>query len=603
MSSRWFHNCGAAEAEHVLLTDSVDGSFLVRPSSKPGDFTISVRYRGEVNHIKIINDGDSFCLAGSPESFATLQALVQNYMDNLKSIKEKRGGFIELLYPIRSHDPTSERWFHGRLSSVEAERLLLAKGRQGSYLVRESQTQPGQYVLAVRCKGTVHQIMIKQTSGVFEIAGAPFQKMNSLHELIEHLVKYPSLRDVSDQSSIVLIQPYDSTSFIASSIKDRMAVLRKVNESGITGFREEFEQLIHFDENDGVYTMNDGCHEDNKSKNRYKNIIPYDHSRVHLNGDPEEDYINANFIDPELDSMNTRYIATQGPMESTNSDFWNMVFQENCNIIVMLTNETENNKVKCAKYWPDFGETMKFEKLNVENLLENSTTNFIRRELKVSSLEKGNKKAPVIVYQYHYTEWPDHDVPNDAGSILGLLSEVHTKQMRNKQDPPIVIHCSAGIGRTGTVMAIDILMHLLDEQGFDSEIDIQKTCQILRTQRSGMIQTEKQYQLIYQSIENYMDSVNSRQAKKIDQDHSKATSSYGNIDFSSHPHNKNLKEHSSDGESSSPAEGSLSHAQSYSPKTKKKEKDEASSSPGLRRQTAPALKFKKPWKASNSKWI
>lgn len=534
MSSRWFHsNINGKESEEILLESGVDGSFLVRPStSKVGDFTISVRYNGEVTHIKIQNDGDCYCLAGSPDPFATLHGLVQYYMDTPKSIKERSGGFIELLYPVRSNDPTTERWYHGPISSKEAERMLLAKGRQGSYLVRESQSQPGQYALAVRCNNGIQQIIIRHRETKYDIGSGP--TFSSLRELVEYYVQNPKLHDIKDQSPIKLREPFQSTSFIASSVEERMEVLMKENPKGATGFREEFEQLQRFDHNDGVYTCSDGQTEENKWKNRYKNILPYDHSRVRLKGgnpkDIGRDYINANYIDVELQSWKVKYIASQGCLPSTIGDFWKMIYQHNSSIIVMLTNEVEAGKSKCAKYWPNLGQSVEYDKIVVDNMLEHKTKTFTMRELRIYHSDKA-KKAPLMVYQYHFTDWPDHGAPDDPGAILGLLNEIHTKHDSCGRNAPIVVHCSAGIGRTGTVMVVDVLMHLLDEKGLNTEIDIKKTAQLLRTQRSGMVQTEMQYRFVYQAIKHFIDTEGKRIAAKKDM----ATSgrpSYGNIDFS-----------------------------------------------------------------------
>lgn len=150
-SRRWFHpNITGVEAENLLLTRGVDGSFLARPSkSNPGDFTLSVRRTGAVTHIKIQNTGDYYDLYGG-EKFATLAELVQYYMEHHGQLKEKNGDVIELKYPLNCADPTSERWFHGHLSGREAEKLLTEKGKHGSFLVRESQSHPGDFVLSVR---------------------------------------------------------------------------------------------------------------------------------------------------------------------------------------------------------------------------------------------------------------------------------------------------------------------------------------------------------------------------------------------------------------------------------------------------------------------
>ncbi|XP_065649932.1 tyrosine-protein phosphatase corkscrew isoform X2 [Hydra vulgaris] len=535
MSLKWFHSSLNGSQAEELLTPLADGSFLVRPSeSKHGDFTISVKCNGKVTHIKIQNDGDSFLLIGSPDPFPTLESLVSHYRNTPNSIKEKSGVFIELLYPVRSTDPTTERWYHGSIGAKEAERMLLSKGRLGSYLVRESQSQPGQFVLVVKCANGVQQVIISCRNNKYEIKSGP--SFSSLQELIEYYVMNPKLHDVKDQSPIKLREPFQSTSFVASSINDRIAVLHKQYKNGVSGFREEFEQLQRFDQNDGVYTTNDGLLEGNRWKNRYKNILPYDHSRVRIKGsdlsDPSRDYINASYIDVELKTWKVKYIAAQGCLNSTMNSFWDMVYQHNSYIIVMLTNEMEGDKNKCAKYWPDLGLSSEYGKIVVDNMLEHQNKHFVMRELRVYHTDKA-KKPPHMVYQYHFTDWPDHDAPADQGIVLGFLNEVHTKHSQCGRNAPIVVHCSAGIGRTGTVIVIDILMHLLDEQGLDAEIDIQRTTQLLRTQRAGMVQTELQYKFIYEAIKHFIEVESKREAvKKENLTSTSVVSLYGNLDFS-----------------------------------------------------------------------
>jgi len=268
MTSKWFHgHLSGGKAEELLLANP-DGSFLVRPSeNNPGNFSISVRYKGEVTHIKIINDGDSYCLAGSPDPFATLPELVEHYMNTPRSIKEKRGGFIELLWPLRSNDPTAERWFHGMISAREAERMLLAKGKLGSYLVRESQSMPGQYAFAVRCRNGVVHIILNFKDGKYFVA--PTHLFDTLSELVDYYVANPKLHDINDKTPITLKDPYHSTSFVVASVAERISALEKTSgKREITGFREEFELLQRFDHTDGVYTTNIGQTEENMWKNR-----------------------------------------------------------------------------------------------------------------------------------------------------------------------------------------------------------------------------------------------------------------------------------------------------------------------------------------------
>ncbi|XP_037931173.1 tyrosine-protein phosphatase corkscrew-like [Teleopsis dalmanni] len=161
MTGKWFHpTISGLEAEKLLQEQGFDGSFLARlSSSNPGAFTLSVRRGQEVTHIKIQNNGDFFDLYGG-EKFATLPELVHYYMEN-GELKEKNGQVIELKQPLICAEPTTERWFHGNLSGKEAEKLILERGKNGSFLVRESQSKPGDFVLSVRADDKVTHVMIR----------------------------------------------------------------------------------------------------------------------------------------------------------------------------------------------------------------------------------------------------------------------------------------------------------------------------------------------------------------------------------------------------------------------------------------------------------
>ena len=186
-------------------------------------------------------------------------------------------------------------------------------------------------------------------------------------------------------------------------------------------------------------------------------------------------------------------------------DFWRMLWQENTRVIVMTCSEVERGKNKCARYWTDKDTTRTFKNIMVTCTLEEKNRSHIVRELRAT--KEGDPEERVI-YHYHFVAWPDHGIPNDAMDVLGFLNEVNTRQnsFRNegKNPGPIVVHCSAGIGRTGTFIIIDILLHLIDKQGFEVEIDIQKSIQMLRAQRSGMVQTEGQYRFVYMAVKQYI---------------------------------------------------------------------------------------------------
>lgn len=494
-----------------------DGSFLARPSkSNPGDFTLSVRRNGEVTHIKIQNTGDFYDLYGG-EKFATLAELVQFYMENQGQLREKNGEIIELRYPLNCADPTTERWFHGHLSGKEAERLILEKGKNGSFLVRESQSKPGDYVLSVGTDDKVTHVMIRyqveENDGKYDVGGG--EKFESLSDLVEHYKKNPMVETTG--TVVHLKQPFNATRISASTIQSRVQVLSKENTltSGKAGFWEEFESLQQ-QECKHLYSRKEGQKAENRNKNRYKNILPFDHTRVMLHevdqSVPCADYINANIIRPDdetSDGTNKFYIATQGCLPNTSNDFWWMVWQENTRVIVMTTKEVERGKNKCARYWPDEGNTKEYGKLVIKNIAESSTTDYMLREFVVSR-QDGENSDERRIYHYHFQAWPDHGVPSDPGCVLNFLYDVNARLESIPGAGPIVVHCSAGIGRTGTFIVIDMIINQIKKEGLDCEIDIQRTIQMVRSQRSGMVQTEAQYKFVYMAVQHYMDTISQR---------------------------------------------------------------------------------------------
>ncbi|NP_001085766.1 protein tyrosine phosphatase, non-receptor type 11, b L homeolog [Xenopus laevis] len=521
-SRRWFHpNISGQEAETLLLTNGGHGSFLARPSkSNPGDFTLSVRRHNEVTHIKIQNTGDYYDLYGG-ETFATLAELVQYYTEQQGLLREKNGDVIELKYPLNSQDPTSERWYHGHLSGKEAEKLLLEKGKPGSFLVRESQSKPGDFVLSVLTseeklengerKSRVTHVMIRfQPDGKYDVGGG--ERFDTLTDLLEHYKKNPM---VEKSGAVVhLKQPFNATRINAASIGTRVRELNKTadnTEKAKQGFWEEFEMLQQ-QECKLLYPRKEGQRLENKSKNRYKNILPFDTTRVTLRDTDESiagsDYINANYIKNTLDEVHGSqyckvYIATQGCLQNSVCDFWAMVYQENTHVIVMTTKEVERSRKKCFRYWPDENCSKDYGCIRVESLKMRQKKNYILRELHISRLDKTESPRPI--WHYQYLSWPDHGVPIEPGGVLSFLEEINAAQKYIPHSGPIVVHCSAGIGRTGTIIVIDMLVDIINRQGLDCDIDIPKTIQMVRQQRSGMVQTEAQYKFIYMAVQKYIE--------------------------------------------------------------------------------------------------
>lgn len=229
---------------------------------------------------------------------------------------------------------------------------------------------------------------------------------------------------------------------------------------------------------------------DNVSKNRYRYVYPYDFCRVVLNTSGEEgsnDYINACYV--EGVEVERAYIAAQGPFTpETLDDFWKMTWQENSSRIVMLTNLFEGDTMKCLKYWPD--NVMEFGDILVSLESQEEYEMYTIRHLTMHQDD-----AAKAVTQFHFTSWPDRGVPETVDSLLRFRDLV--KNDRPEQDGPVIVHCSAGIGRTGTFIALD---YLLDEGAVMESVDVINCVSKLRQQRAHSIQTKEQYIYLYDAL-------------------------------------------------------------------------------------------------------
>ncbi|XP_075698448.1 tyrosine-protein phosphatase non-receptor type 6 [Rhinoderma darwinii] len=536
---RWFHrDITGLEAETLLKARGVHGSFLVRPSrKKPEDFSLSVRLENSVTHIRIQNTGDYYDLYGG-EQFATLTELVDYYTGQHNCLQDTDGTSIPLKYPLNCSDPTNERWYHGYLSGTDAEKLLQEKGEPWTFLVRESRSKPGDFVISVLTpdvkdsKPRVTHIKINCEGEKYTLGDTKF---DSLTDLIE-AYKKKHIEEVSG-AFVYLKKPYHSTRVNAADIESRMKELDKKSEkeeASKAGFWEEFDALQK-QESNLLYDRIEGQRLENKSKNRYKNILPFDHTRVKLHCEdpniPGADYINANYVTNQLigeDEPSKHFIACQGCLPSTTKDFWQMVWQENSRVIVMTTKEIEKGRTKCVPYWPDVGTDGKvYGNFWVEIISDHEALEYKFRQLQVSCLKDRAKTREIFHYQY--LSWPDHGVPSDPGGVLNFLGEINHMQESIPSAGPIIVHCSAGIGRTGTIIAIDMLVDAIQTKGLDCDIDVQKTIQMVRSQRSGMVQTEAQYKFTYAAIAQYIDSA---KYKLQALEKTKVESEYGNLGLS-----------------------------------------------------------------------
>ncbi|XP_065517896.1 receptor-type tyrosine-protein phosphatase kappa-like isoform X1 [Lathamus discolor] len=228
----------------------------------------------------------------------------------------------------------------------------------------------------------------------------------------------------------------------------------------------------------------------NQSKNRYKSIIPYDHCRVVLQpSDTGNGYINASYVDSYRSPH--FFIAAQGPLPGTVLDFWQMVWQEKTSVIVMLTGLVEQNKTKCEQYWPEHEQVYGDFTVTLNNT--RTTTGLVTR---IFSLQKAGCAFPRVVEQFHYLLWPDHGVPRNSAQLLCLVDVVNKRALEAPAGP-VVVHCSAGIGRTGTFIALDFLLKMGKAEG---KVDVFHCVQRLREQRIGMVQTKEQYTFLYEVV-------------------------------------------------------------------------------------------------------
>uniref|UniRef100_A0A8C0A831 Receptor-type tyrosine-protein phosphatase S n=1 Tax=Bos mutus grunniens TaxID=30521 RepID=A0A8C0A831_BOSMU len=230
----------------------------------------------------------------------------------------------------------------------------------------------------------------------------------------------------------------------------------------------------------------------NKPKNRYANVIAYDHSRVILQpieGIVGSDYINANYVDGYR--RQNAYIATQGPLPETFGDFWRMVWEQRSATIVMMTRLEEKSRIKCDQYWPNRGtETYGFIQVTLLDTIELAT--FCVRTF---SLHKSGSSEKREVRQFQFTAWPDHGVPEYPTPFLAFLRRVKTC---NPPDAgPIVVHCSAGVGRTGCFIVIDAMLERIKPE---KTVDVYGHVTLMRSQRNYMVQTEDQYSFIHEAL-------------------------------------------------------------------------------------------------------
>ncbi|XP_036701173.1 receptor-type tyrosine-protein phosphatase F isoform X13 [Balaenoptera musculus] len=253
-------------------------------------------------------------------------------------------------------------------------------------------------------------------------------------------------------------------------------------------FSQEYESIDPGQQ----FTWENSNLEVNKPKNRYANVIAYDHSRVILtstDGVPGSDYVNANYIDGYR--KQNAYIATQGPLPETMGDFWRMVWEQRTATVVMMTRLEEKSRVKCDQYWPARGtETYGLIQVTLLDTVELATYT-----VRTFALHKSGSSEKRELRQFQFMAWPDHGVPEYPTPILAFLRRV--KACNPLDAGPMVVHCSAGVGRTGCFIVIDAM---LERMKHEKTVDIYGHVTCMRSQRNYMVQTEDQYVFIHEAL-------------------------------------------------------------------------------------------------------
>ncbi|XP_037539109.1 receptor-type tyrosine-protein phosphatase eta [Nematolebias whitei] len=323
----------------------------------------------------------------------------------------------------------------------------------------------------------------------------------------------------SKESSDLQIQPIRAKVSAAVRVEDFEIYYRKQKADSSCGFAEEFEDLKPV----GIsQAKTHALALDNKPKNRYNNVLPYDSSRVKLSiihGSPNEDYINANYMPGYLSRK--EFIAAQGPLPATVSDFWRMIWEKNVLTLVMLTRCNEQGRVKCEQYW-DSG-TKHYEDITVTTTSEIALEDWTIRDFDVKNVKTTEVRS---VRQFHFTAWPDHGVPETTELLISFRHLVREHMNQYSRHSPTVVHCSAGVGRTGTFISIDRLIFQIERENV---VDVYGIVHDLRMHRPLMVQTEDQYVFLNLCA---LDIIRSRTGTNVDliYQNTAAISIYENVD-------------------------------------------------------------------------
>ncbi|KAM9847849.1 tyrosine-protein phosphatase non-receptor type 13 [Aulostomus maculatus] len=306
---------------------------------------------------------------------------------------------------------------------------------------------------------------------VFEITG---QEMTSPQT-------GPPIVSEEELASLALLSPSKIDQYSGSRVKALIQILQhQLDQQELV---KEFMALEHLKPSDNCLV---GKAPENRDKNRYRDILPYDETRVAIG--ENQDYINASYIRMQIEGEEFFYISCQGPLPSTVAAFWQMIWENKSDVIAMMTQEVERGRVKCHKYWPEkLGEHVDTGKYHVH--LENQQyLEYFR--IKVIRMVEAETSETHFVHHLKFTHWPDHGVPHYSEQLVRFIRYLRAVHVKG----PVTVHCSAGIGRSGVLICTDIILNLIER---DLPINVSNIVKEMRLQRHGMIQTKDQYLFCY----------------------------------------------------------------------------------------------------------
>lgn len=298
-------------------------------------------------------------------------------------------------------------------------------------------------------------------------------------------------------------QPYEENEYDCVPTSSWSSHIADLHADSDLKFTQEFEAVCR-QSCLGDFKCLHSKEPNNRSKNRYNNILAYDHTRVLLKtipGEVNSDYINANYVD-SYDRVR-RFIATQGPLPNTIDDFWRMIWEQNSAVIVMITNVYEKGRKKCEQYWPSEGEAV-YGSIQVRLLKEDTEELAFwthRRFLIQNTKTKKKQQTTRYVSHFHYTDWPDHGTPEYSLPVLAYVRQACSANPPNAG--PIVVHCSAGVGRSGTFILLHSMMKHVD---LKRSVNVQGFLRHIRSQRNFLVQTEDQYVFVHDALLDYIQS-------------------------------------------------------------------------------------------------